>query len=203
MAFSDFDLRRALTDFGLTEDTGTDLFAGTPPVEPSPFLRVFLDEFARQALGLGSEAARSHYIIGPFLMEAQRRATGPVNVMPGVTLDVDRARGLNGYCDFIIARTQEIYFLRGPLAAVVEAKREDIIGGLGQCAASMVGLREFNARDGTPVEEVFGAVTSGNIWRFLRLRRETLAIDRQEYHLRDAPTLLGILVRIANGGGPA
>ena len=134
MAFGDFTLRSALDSFGLTQERGVDLFEGTPALQPSPFLQVWLDEFAPRAVGVGSEAARSHFIIAPFLAEAQRRATGPVNVMPGVTLDVDRSRGLNGYCDFLISRSPEIYFLRGPLAAVVEAKREDIVGGLARIA---------------------------------------------------------------------
>ena len=64
----------------------------------------------------------------------------------------------------------------------------------------MVALREFNERDGTPVTAVSGMVTSGTEWRFLRLAGTTLAIDRQDYYLSDAARLLGVLVRIANGG---
>jgi len=199
MAFSDFTLRAAVEAFGLTEEDGVELFAGTPPMEPSAFLQVWLDEFAPLALGLGSEAARSHYIILPFLAEAQRRAAGPVSVLPGVTLDVDKSRGLNGFCDFIVARSARLYYLRGPLAAVVEAKREDITAGLGQCAASMVAIREFNEQDKTPVPAVYGAVSSGSAWRFLRLTGAVLAIDRREYHSEDAASLLGVLVRIASG----
>jgi hypothetical protein len=115
MAFSDFDLRTALQTFGLTEQRDADLFAATPPLEPSPFLRVWLDEFAPVAVGVNTEKARSEFIISPFLAEARRRSTGPVNVLPGLSLDVDRARGLVGFCDFVIARSPEYFFLRGPL----------------------------------------------------------------------------------------
>jgi len=83
---------------------------------------------------------------------------------------------------------------------VVEAKREDLVGALGQCTASMVALREFNDRDGTPVPAVFGVVTSGTVWRFLRLADTVLTIDRQEYYLRDAAAIVGILVHIADMG---
>jgi hypothetical protein len=200
MSFSDFDLRGALTAFALTEERDVELFATVPPLEPSPFLRVWLDEFAPVAVGVNSEKARSEFIIAPFLAEARRRSVKPVNVLPGVTLDIDCSRGLSGFCDFVITRSAEYFFLRGPLAAVVEAKREDLIGGLGQCAAAMVALREFNDRDGTPVPAVFGAVTSGTVWRFLRLAQSVLSIDRQEYYLRDAPAIVGILVHIASTG---
>ncbi len=200
MAFSDFDLRGALQAFGLTEERDAALFADVAPLVPSPFLQVWLDEFAPVAVGVNSEKARSEFIIAPFLAETRRRSAAPVNVLPGVTLDVDRARGLSGFCDFVITRSPEYFFLRGPLAAVVEAKREDLVGGLGQCAAAMVALREFNDRDGTPVPAVFGAVTSGTVWRFLRLTQSVLAIDRQEYYLHDAAAILGVLVHIAGSG---
>jgi len=46
---------------------------------------------------------------------------------------------------------------------------------------------------------VFGCVTSGSVWRFLKLEGTTLYIDRPEYYLRDAAKILGILVSIARG----
>jgi hypothetical protein len=199
MAFSDFDLRTVVDTFGLREERNTDLFARVTPLEPSDNLRAWLDDFAPLALAANTELARSVYIIGPVLAEAQRRSTGPVHVFPGMALDVDKARGLNGFCDYLIARSEEIYYLRSPLAAVVEAKREDIIGGLGQCAAAMVGIRVFNEREAAPFRWLYGAVSSGSIWRFLRLEGDVLTIDRPEYHLREIATLLGILVQIMGG----
>ncbi|MBY0229617.1 MAG: hypothetical protein K2W96_10085 [Gemmataceae bacterium] len=68
MTFSDFTLRSAVESFGLTESTEADLFAGTLPVEPGPLLRTFLDDYAPTAVSVGSEAARSRYIIAPFLL---------------------------------------------------------------------------------------------------------------------------------------
>jgi hypothetical protein len=196
MGFSDFNLRTAVEAFGLQEDRDTDLFAEVAPLEPSEFARIWLDEFAPVAIGINSEAARSQYIISPLLAEAKRRARGPANVLPGITLDVDRERGLSGFCDFIISRSAEYYYLRGPLMAVIEAKREDIVGGLGQCAAAMVAIRLFNERDGTPVSAVYGCVSSGTVWRFLKLQGARLSIDRPEYYLHEAGKIVGILVSI-------
>jgi hypothetical protein len=106
---------------------------------------------------------------------------------------------LAGFCDFLIARSREIYYVQGPIVAIVEAKKEDLVGGLGQCAAEMVAIRLFNEREGTPLPAVFGCVTSGSIWRFLKLDQSKLFIDRAEYYLRDAAKILGILVSIARG----
>ena len=198
MAFNDFNLRSAVETFGLQEDLDTDLFAQVAPLEINEFTRGWLDEFAPVAVSVNSELARSVYLIAPILAEAKRRAKGPANVFPGFTLDVDRERGLNGYCDYIISRSAEFYYLRGPLIAVIEAKREDIIGGLGQCTAAMVAVRLFNERDKTPVPAVYGCVSSGTNWRFLKLQGIRLSIDRPEYYLRDAGKIVGILVSILN-----
>jgi hypothetical protein len=200
MSFSDFDLRRAVDTFGLDEDRDTDLFAAVEPLAPSEYVRAWLDEFAPVALGVNSEKARSEFIIAPVLAEARRRAAGPANVLPGITLDVDRERGLAGFCDFVIARSAEYYYLRAPLVAVVEAKREDLIAGLGQCAAAMVAIHLFNEREGTEIPAVYGCVTSGSVWRFLRLSGTRLNIDRQEYYLRDVGKIIGIVVHIIGTG---
>ncbi len=197
MAFSDFDLKTAVQKFALTEVRDTDLFAGVEPLEPSEFLRVWLDEFAPVALGVNTEKARSEFIIAPMLAETKLRVGNSVNVLPGVTFDVDKQQGLAGFCDFLIARSPEIFYVQGPIIAVVEAKKEDLIAGLGQCVAEMVAIRLFNEREGTPIPAVFGCVTSGSTWRFLKLEKSTVLIDRAEYYLREAAKILGILVSIA------
>lgn len=196
MAYADFDLKRAVHTFGLTEDRNTNLFASIEPIEPSDFLQAWLDELAPVALGVNSEKARSELIIAPMLVETKRRAGNEVNVLPGVTFEVDREQGLAGFCDFLIVRSPEIYYVQGPILAVVEAKREDLVAGLGQCVAEMVAIRLFNEREGTPIPAVFGCVTSGTNWRFLKLEGPTVSIDQPEYYLRDAAKILGILVSI-------
>src|SRR5438105_1717349 len=178
MSFSDFDLRRAVETFGLQEDRDSDLFAAVEPLVPSAFVRVWLDEFAPVALGVNSERARSEFIIAPVLAEAKRRAGTTLTVLPGVAFDVDRQQGLTGFCDYLLTRSPEFYYVQGPILAVVEAKKEDLIAGLGQCDAEMVAIRLFNEREGTPLPAVFGCVTSGSNWRFLKLVGTTLSIDR-------------------------
>ena len=199
MAYSDFDLKTAVAGFGLTEDQKADLFSGIAPLEPSESLRAWLEECAPVALGINTEMARSTFIIAPILIEAKRRAGTEVNVLPGAAFEVDRSRGLTGFCDYLIARSSQIYYIKAPVVAVVEAKKEDLIAGLGQCAAEMVAIQVFNDREGTSVPAVFGCVTSGSNWRFLKLEGTTLTIDRPEYQLRDVAKILGILVTIASG----
>ena len=98
-----------------------------------------------------------------------------------------------------MARSPEFYYVQAPILAVVEAKKEDIVGGLGQCAAEMVGIRVFNEREGTRLLKAYGCVTSGNIWRFLKLEGSKLFIDRFEYYPANVAKIVGILVSIARG----
>ncbi len=106
---------------------------------------------------------------------------------------------MTGFCDFLIARSPEFYYVQGPILAVVEAKNEDLIAVLGQCVAEMVAIRLFDEREGTPIPVVFGCVTSGSIWKFFKLVGATVFIDRTEYYLRDVAKIMGILVSIARG----
>lgn len=199
MIYSDFDLRTAVDTFALIMEREIDLFATVEPIAPSAALQGYLDEFAPIALGIGTEKARSELLIAPILVEVRRRSRPPMNFLPGVALDVDRSRGLTGFCDFLITRSAGYFYLRAPLVAVVEAKREDIIAGLGQCVAEMVAIRLFNERESSPTPVVYGCVTSGSVWRFLKLEGPTITIDRPEYYIRDTAKLLGNLVHVSAG----
>ena len=53
---------------------------------------------------------------------------------------------------------------------------------------------------GWGVEPVFGCVTRGNVWRFLRLSGPNLLIGEREYYLAtQADVLAGILLHILRG----
>jgi hypothetical protein len=197
MAYSDFDLRTAREQFGLSLREDLDLFEATQEVEVDRQLREFLRVWSPAALAMNTEKARSEMIIAPVLMEAVRLSGYHVNLFSGLSLDVDKERGLTGVCDYLLARSPERFFLSHPLVAVVEAKREDITGGLGQCVAAMVGTREFNQREGLAETVVHGAVTTGSIWRFLRLEGNVVSIDLPEYYFHQLGKILGILLSIA------
>jgi hypothetical protein len=196
MAFADFQLETAVKAFNLSEESKTDLFRHVEPIEPSEYLRGWLAVFAPVAVGINTEQARREYIIAPILAEAKLKSRVEINVLPGVLLSVDTAKGLTGYCDYLIARSPEYYYVKSPVVAVVEAKREDLIAGLGQCAAEMVAIQLFNEKAGTPLPAVHGCVTSGSVWRFLKLQGKELFIDVREYYLQEVEKLVGILVQI-------
>jgi hypothetical protein len=198
MSYSDFDLRGVRDRFDLTLVEDNDLFTGVPDVEPGEGLQQTLQEWAPAALAMNTEKGRSEMIIAPILMEVVRQSGRTLNLFSGIAFDVDRDRGLNGACDFLLTKSRERFYLSQPVIAVVEAKREDIVGGLGQCVAALVAAQLFNARsEEGPQGPVHGAVTTGNNWRFLKLEGSIVSIDRPEYYLHQLPKILGILLSVA------
>ena len=197
MAYNDFNLRAAREKFGLSLREDADLYGDIAEVEVSPWLRGFLAKWSPAAVAMNTEKARSEMIIAPILMEAVEASDHRFNLFSGLSLDVDKDRGLSGVCDYLLALSPKWFFLSHPVVAVVEAKREDIPTGLGQCVAAMVGARAFNEREGLPGTVVHGAVTTGSIWRFLKLEGDRVLIDLPEYYLHQVGKILGILLSIA------
>ena len=83
--------------------------------------------------------------------------------------------------------------MTAPAMMLVEAKNENLKGALGQCIAEMLAAQLFNEREGAPITMVYGAVTSGTNWQFLRLMGKTVEIDLKEYYLVEINKILGIL----------
>ena len=201
MAFSDFDLKMARERFGLNIDERQDLFSAVSALEVPSRLRELLDEWAPAALAMNTEKARSEMIIAPILMEAVHLAQQPVSLFSGVSFDVDKEQGLNGACDYLLTKSAERFYISMPVVMVVEAKKEDIAGGLGQCVAAMVAAHLFNEREGSRQRVIFGAVTTGSSWRFLKLEEKVVSIDRVEYYLLQVGQILGIFVSLTSKGG--
>jgi len=103
---------------------------------------------------------------------------------------------LNGVCDFIVSGSRKQFVLDAPVLIIVEAKNESIQSGLGQCIAQMVAAQLFNEREGNAIKTVYGAVTTGSVWRFLRLRETTVWIDSIEYYISTVEYILAILLSI-------
>ena len=195
MAYSDFSLSRVKKDFGLTLDESRNLFAYTKPVSPSEILTTILIDYVPLATFISTEKARSEFLIAPILAEARRLLNKRVSLFSGKDFTVDPERGLQGFCDYIISGSQEQLFISAPVVTIFEAKKEDIIGGLGQCAAAMVAAECFNQNQGSEVDRIYGSVTTGTNWKFLILQETTLYIDPTEYYIKEVDKILGILLQ--------
>jgi hypothetical protein len=54
----------------------------------------------------------------------------------------------------------------------------------------MVAARRFNVRNGRPLARVYGCVTTGEVWQFLRLDEQVIAYDPERFFLHDVGLLL-------------
>jgi len=192
MSFKDFSLADVPKKLGLTMRERS-FFGAVPERRVSSWLEETLKETTNLALSLGNEKARSELLIAPILLEVRKALEHRVSLFSGIDMFIDEARGWTGTCDFILSRSPEQIFMRAPVVAVVEAKQENIKGGIGQCAAEMVASRIFNEREGQPVSTLYGAVTTGDEWRFLSLNAETLTIDADTYFIGGVAKIVGIL----------
>jgi hypothetical protein len=207
MAYSDFTMRRVVQELGVETVNIRGYFATIPPVLPSTRLGELLSEQIPLAVAVNTEKARSEWIIAPILAEIRRLFPNEISLFSGVDFEAEKSLGLSGYCDFLISLSPEQYFVRAPIIAVVEAKNENLINGLGQCIAEMVGGQKFNARaeniDTAKPENarviLYGTVTTGTNWMFLKLEGTKVTIDVQEYALDTSAQVLGILSAMVRG----
>jgi hypothetical protein len=199
MSYSDFTLQTVVKELQLVLNERTNLFAQIPESVLSDYLTMTLKENIPLALAINTEKARSELIISAILVELRKMLNYHISLFSGVEFNVDPQRGLNGVCDFIITRSPEQFFIYAPAIVIVEAKNENIKGGLGQCIATMLAARLFNAQEDQPISTVYGAVTSGSVWKFLQLVGNTVYIDLEDYYINNAGKILGILLHMAEG----
>jgi hypothetical protein len=193
MSYSEFTLEEVERRLGIVTQEA-DLFPNSPPVTVPDWLPAMLARGTRMAMV--SEKSRSEFIVVPILLAARELSGDQFAIYSGQRLDVDPEKGLMGECDFILAATSPVPLLRAPLVTIVEAKKNDIEGGLGQCVAQMVGARIFNERAGKNSASVFGCVTTGEAWQFLRLESAAVSIDRARYYIDNVGAILAVLKTI-------
>ena len=194
MAYASFTLSQLTQQFGLSIDEKSDLFAPLPEAVLRPEFQTQLHELAPLALAVSSEKARSELIIAPVLLELWRMTGQQIGFFSGIIFDVDKSLGLDGFCDYILTRTSRQLFIEAPVVMLVEAKNEDMKSGYGQCLAEMIAAQRFNAAQGHGEEAVYGVVTTGERWKFLRLDGAMAQIDSEDYYLDHIGKIMGIFL---------
>lgn len=198
MAYSDFTLNQIKTKFNLDIDESQDLFANIDKVEISNFLKELLKENIPLALAIHTEKARSEMLVAPILIEFRKQVNHKISLFSGVDFSVEVQQGLNGVCDFLICNSKEQLYVTSPVIMLVEAKNDNIKSGLAQCIASMIAAKIFNDKENRKINVIYGAVTTGSLWRFIKLEDNIVYIDLSEYHIKEINKIFGILINIIN-----
>jgi hypothetical protein len=193
MAYSNFKLKD-IERLAHLQEVVKNLFHDSSPLQPSSWLNETLEKSSH--LVPKSEKSRSELLIMPLLLEVLAHNNYSFTIFSGENLDADVSQGLNGECDFILSQGEKSYTIQSPIFALVEAKQNIIENSLGQCVAQMVGAKIFNETDGRKINIIYGCVSNGTEWQFLKLENNTIFIDDRLYFFNELSSILGILNKI-------
>ncbi|MDY6786019.1 MAG: hypothetical protein SW833_26310 [Cyanobacteriota bacterium] len=204
MSYSQFTINKVKQDFNLKTVEGVRFFPDSlEPIQLSSRLQGVLEDLP-WAIAVDTEKARSEVLINPVLLEVRRILDYKIGVFSGEEFNVDANVGLNGICDFLISLSPEQLTIEAPAIAIVEAKRSDLKSGLGQCMAEMVAAQQFNRSQQLPTSTIYGSVSSGTQWRFLKLEGQTVTIDLMDYSLPPVEQIVSFFIwMIKYGSNPS
>ena len=189
MAYTDFTIDHLKEQFGLQVRDGA-VFEGVLPIAIPRTLRERLNV---RGVPLRSEKARSEIIIMPVLLAMLELNADRLTLFSGERLEGDVNAKLVGECDYLFVNMVNTPVLDSPIFCVAEAKKQDMDLGIDQCAAQLLGVQHFNQRHGKTLDVIYGCVTTGETWQFMRLEGKKLLIDQRRYFLNELETILGIL----------
>ncbi len=132
---------------------------------------------------LTSETARREVIIGPVLLQICRITQAKLKIEYPITVN----NFLKGSLDYYLQAKNNIL--------VVEAKNADLARGFTQLAVELIALDQWINLD---IPIIYGAVTTGDIWKFGFLKRQEKQII-QDINLYRVPGDLEELLRIILG----
>jgi hypothetical protein len=198
MSYSDFTLYELKSQFNLIIQERVELFNPVESVIPSPLLQEILAENIPLALEIDTEKARSELIIAPILVELRKSFNRKISIFSGTEFTVDKQKGLNGKCDFLISQSPEQLYINAPVATLVEAENDNIKSGIAQCIAEMIAAQLFNQQRNQPIACIYGGVTTGSNWKFMKLVDNTVSIESGEHFIGNIELILGILTQIVH-----
>lgn len=163
-------------------------------MQPSEWLKLTLQKNLR--LPVITEKAKSELIVTPILTELHEQNSDIFTYFSGSALDVDKTIGLRGHCDFLLSRKPNAVLVESPVFSIIEAKNDGIEDAYPQCIAQLYAAELFNAKHGTSFPFIYGAVTTGFNWKFVRYADKTAYIDTDMYYMENLSELLGVLQHI-------
>lgn len=193
MSYNDFTIKEVKNFFQLETVEKLGIFSSVEEITISEYLTVTLEENVPLAISINTQKAYSELIIINMLVEIRKIFNHQISFFSGISFNVDEENNLFGNCDFIVSASHEQLFLNAPVTTIIEAKNENIMSHLGQCVAKMVAAKLFNEQEGDNNSKIYGVITSGIAWKFIKLDSNTIYIDLKDYHIDNAGKIIGIL----------
>jgi hypothetical protein len=202
MTYSDFTLKKVKSELKLQIIENQSLFTEINPIKISDYLTQTLKRNVSLALSINTEKARSELIIINILLEIREQLEQKISLFSGIDFNVDKEKGLTGFCDYIMSNSSEQFYLEKPVITIVEAKNENIISGLGQCIAAMYAAQIFNEQENYHLPCIYGVVTTGSDWKFIKLQDHQVYIDTDLYYLNQIELITSIFIQILQESQP-
>jgi hypothetical protein len=163
-------------------------------IQPSDLLLKILERNTSNRTAYFNGKSRSEGIVFPILSELQSINNFKFALYSGATIDGEKELGLNGECDFVLSGAAQSIELERPIFCIVEAKDNDIELGIPQCIAQLCGANFFNQKvENIQLKNIYGAVTTGTEWNFLKMEDNNVMIDNDIYSIKNLSELLGAI----------
>ena len=129
-------------------------------------------------------------IVAPILIHLA--LTYHLSLYSGTNFNADLEKGLTGTIDHLFSQAApQQSAICPPITTVVETKSD--YGGISHCLVQMVAAQQLNRNPGV----IYGVVTTGILWRFLKLEEDIVTLDLTDYLLFPLEQLLASLMPIA------
>lgn len=165
-------------------------------IVPSPYLQTTIQRNLRRKLR--SEKAKSEFLISPILSELEELNLNRFSLYSGYKFNVEPKQGLSGFCDFVLSFEPTALRIEAPVFCIVEAKNENLESGIPQCVAELYAAQIFNNRVGKARPILYGAVTFGHEWKFIRFIGSEAEVDTSTFYLNQLDEILGIMQYIVD-----
>ncbi len=189
MNYNKFSFDRIKRRFNLNE-VQKNLFEAVAPIEPSDWLKQTME--ITSDLPIKTEKARTEFILMPILLELRKRTERMFTIYSGEYFNVEPREGLAGPSDIILSMGAESYSISSPVMSIVQAYKNNIDLGLGKCVAQMIAADIFNEREDNNITTIYGCVTTGEQWLFLRLEGDTIQIHPHRFFLNELTDIIGM-----------
>lgn len=101
------------------------------------------------------------------------------------------------YSDFTVRKVKQTFGITTIEGGSFFPEIAHLNVGMGQCMAEMIAAQRFNLEADKPPMPIYGCITSGMLWRFLKLEGQDITIDLEDYALKPIDRLLGRLIWMA------
>ncbi len=192
MAYTDFKtLAQVEKELKVNIKQASKLYVDIKPIELSSWFIETMDLSYDLAININTEAARQSLIVDNVLIELKKKL--PISLFIKKYFNVDASKGLTGNPDGLVCNHLDELEIKAPVIVLVEAKNNDINLGFPQCIAEMIAAALFNNKANIVRNTIYGVVTDGISWRFIKLNDNTVTIDRHTYPFHGGCKIIAIL----------